>query len=155
MEKENIIKRLQIAFESIPRPKTVSDGCPRKQCQEIEQWFGGKERSKLSSKDILILSNDFVLLNPEAFQYFLPILLEASLKDIQSITFDMFIQNLFCYPKLQGYKDQKEKLNPLTVTQSDIIVEIIEYWIENEDIGDYWITELEKSLPYWRKKAKR
>jgi hypothetical protein len=155
MEKDILKNRLKIAFEAIPQPKTVSDGCPRKQCREIEQWFGGKKRNNLSQNEILILSNDFGLLNPKAFQYFLPVLLEASLTDIKSITFDMFVQNLFCYPKLKGYRTQKEKFNLLTIVQSDIVLKIIEYWIKYEDIGEYWTEELTKSLPYWRKKAKQ
>ncbi|MFX0138620.1 MAG: DUF6714 family protein [Candidatus Hodarchaeota archaeon] len=156
MEKEVIINRLKAVFASVKKPSTVSDGCPRKICREIERRFGNKTRENLNKNDILFMSAELTLLNENAFHYFLPVILEAALEDINSVSFDHLVQNLFHYSGERDFKKfQDKRLKIFSTAQSDVILDIIEWWINNEDIGESWRESLVKSLPFWRKRAKR
>ena len=156
INKHSLINRLRTVFSSVKQPKTASDGCPRKICREIERRFGNKTREKLNKDDILFMSAELTLLNENAFHYFLPAILETALDDIKSVSFDHLVQNLFSYPKEHGHKKfQDKRLKLFSTAQSDVILNIIEWWIKNEDIGETWREGLVKSLPFWRKRAKR
>ncbi len=156
INKQSLINRLRAVFSSVKQPKTASDGCPRKICREIERRFGNKTREKLNKDDILFMSAEFTLLNENAFHYFLPVILEAALEDIDSVSFDLLVQNLFHYPGERDFKKYRDKrLKILSTAQADVILDIINWWIKNEDIGESWRGDLVKSLPFWRKRAKR
>jgi len=151
-----IRKQILVSFKDVPLPKMVSDGCPREQCQEIEQRFQGRTRDSLSASEIDQLSNEMILLNPQAFRYFFPAVLLAALENINSINFESFSENLIVYPGKYGYKNTTLNLaQTFSIAEADAILQIIEYWIQDPNIEAFIKEDFEKSLEFWRKKAKR
>ena len=154
--RSQIKKQILACFKDVPIPKTVSDGCPRQQCQEIEQKFQGRTRDSLSAAEIDQLSNEMILLNPQAFRYFFPAILLAALENIKSINFESFSENLIVYPGKYGYKNTTLDLaQTFSIAEADAILQTIEYWVSNPNIEAYIKEDFEKSLDFWRKKAKR
>jgi hypothetical protein len=159
MESENraqIKKQILVSFKDVPVPKMVSDGCPRQQCQEIEQTFHGRTRESLTASEIDQLSNELIILNPQAFRYFFPAILLAALENPDSINFESFSENLIIYPGKYGYKNTTFNLaQDFSMSEADAILHVLEYWIKNPKIDSFLKVEFEKSLEFWRKRAKR
>ena len=149
-----LIQNIQTAFKSEKIPTNVSDGCTREICKEIEIRYQGISIEKLNSDDIYFLSKNSVLLNPDAFRYYIQPLLMVALKDPTKVDIDSLIQNFFLYPGMNDYMNyNKDRLDRFTEEEAQVVELILEYWFHSPEIDQNWKNLIEKSIPYWKKKA--
>jgi len=137
-------------------PQRVSDGCPRKICQEIEANYFRKTWDSLTQNEISFLSSNLTVLPTDSFKYFLPIILITAIDSPTKIDLEMVIQNLIWYPTMNDYKQyQEERLNSFSISEAEVIVEIFKFWLETANLEIILKEELRRSLPFWLKKAKQ
>lgn len=154
MEASFLIETLEQAFVSEKKPQNVSDGCPRDICVRIEQEYHNKPRDQLTSEEIFFLSQNLVLLNPDAFRYYCLPILKAAITNLNSIEIDDIIQNFFFYPGMNDYQNYtKNRLDLFTKAESAVILLLLKFWLQIPKIADIWCENIKKSLPYWEKKS--
>ena len=153
---EHLNNRLRIAFASRNIPQSVSDGCSRSICKQLENEFRGRSIDLLSVSDIKFLSIELTLLNDDAFAYFLPKILSTALDSIESVDFFMLVQNLLFIPEQPNVVSlPKQRLKQFNISESDAILEVLDYWYNLEGFDQIWKESIKKTLPFWRKRAKR
>lgn len=154
MDSLSLITILDQAFGSENGPLNVSDGCPRDICVRIEQEYHNKPRDQLTSKDIFFLSQNLILLNPDAFRYYCLPILKAAITNPKTVEMDDLIQNFIYFPGMNDYKNYtKKRLDLFSKAESAAILILLKLWLENPKVADIWGENIEKSLSYWKKKV--
>ena len=71
------------------------------------------------------------------------------------IDLEMVIQNLIWYPSMNDYQHyQEDRLNSFSPSEAEVIVEIFNFWLKTPNLALFLKEEIQKSLPFWLKKAK-
>lgn len=152
MDKNKIVELLDKTFqEEMPDVETPCD------CQKCKKAIPRTvERNKLNDNQLRAISNMLKLFKADVFRYYLPKLLKISLENKAKIDFHMVVENLIIYEGNKGIDNYVEKrLDSLSRVQANVILEIINYWRDDHMVDSHHDQELEKSLPYWRKRANR